>query len=221
MRLLLLSLVISCVLCKKSSDSDKPDWAKKDISAYSDADLERLLEQWDEDDEPLPSDELPDGHPKKHIPSLDLTKLDLSSPEELMKASKRGKTVMMFVRINGVADKEEADQLSSVWQVGLQNNHIVAERFSIEEDRVLYMFREGSQAWEAKDYIIEQEQCEDVMLEQQTYPGKYCISCSQEDKDKAAKQSKEKAAKQSKDKDKKKKKDKKSGKAKKKQKTEL
>ena len=41
-----------------------------------------------------------------------------------MKMSKRGKTVMMFVRMNGVAGKEEADQLSSVWQVGLQNNHI-------------------------------------------------------------------------------------------------
>ena len=46
-----------------------------------------------------------------------------------------------------------------------------AERFAIEDDRVLYMFREGSQAWEAKDYVIEQEQCEEVMLEQQTYLG--------------------------------------------------
>ena len=48
----------------------------------------------------------------------------LFSPDELMKASKRGKTVMMFVRMYGVSGKEEADQLSSVWQVGLQNNHI-------------------------------------------------------------------------------------------------
>ena len=38
------------------------------------------------------------------------------------------------------------------------------------------MFREGSQAWEAKDYIIELEQCEDVMLEQQTYLGNYMVS---------------------------------------------
>ena len=45
---------------------------------FSDADLERLLEQWDEDDEPIPADELPDGHPKKPSPSLDLTKIDLS-----------------------------------------------------------------------------------------------------------------------------------------------
>ena len=36
------------------------------------------MEQWDEDEDPLPPDELPDGHPKKPSPSLDLTKLDLS-----------------------------------------------------------------------------------------------------------------------------------------------
>ena len=34
MRLLLLSIIVSCVLCKKSSDTDKPDWAKKNIRDY-------------------------------------------------------------------------------------------------------------------------------------------------------------------------------------------
>lgn len=33
---------------------------QKDIRDYNDADLERLLDQWEEnDDEPLPPDELP------------------------------------------------------------------------------------------------------------------------------------------------------------------
>ena len=32
---------------KKSSDENKPEWAKKDIRDYSDADLERLLDQWE------------------------------------------------------------------------------------------------------------------------------------------------------------------------------
>ena len=40
----------------------------------SDADLERLLEQWEEDDEPLPADELPEGHPNRPEPKLDLSK---------------------------------------------------------------------------------------------------------------------------------------------------
>ena len=32
---------------KKSKDEEKPAWAKKDIRDYTDADLERLLDQWD------------------------------------------------------------------------------------------------------------------------------------------------------------------------------
>ena len=52
---------------KKSKDGEKPDWAKKNLQDYSDADLERLLDQWDEDEEPIPPDELPDGHPDKAV----------------------------------------------------------------------------------------------------------------------------------------------------------
>lgn len=35
------------VLSKKSDDKNKPEWAKKDIRDYNDADLERLLDQWE------------------------------------------------------------------------------------------------------------------------------------------------------------------------------
>jgi len=56
--------VVFCLLehleAKKSKDEEKPAWAKKDIRDYTDADLERLLDQWDEDEEPLPDDELPE-----------------------------------------------------------------------------------------------------------------------------------------------------------------
>lgn len=47
-------LYFATVLCllgqleaKKSKDEEKPAWAKKDIRDYTDADLERLLDQWD------------------------------------------------------------------------------------------------------------------------------------------------------------------------------
>lgn len=58
---LLLSLCLFGVSVSQSkSKEDKPEWAKKDIRDYNDADLERLLDQWEEnDDEPLPPDELP------------------------------------------------------------------------------------------------------------------------------------------------------------------
>lgn len=32
---------------KKYKDDEKPEWAKKDIRDYTDADMERLLDQWE------------------------------------------------------------------------------------------------------------------------------------------------------------------------------
>lgn len=42
-------LVVSLPLSftKKYKDKEKPDWAKKDIRDFTDADLERLLDQWE------------------------------------------------------------------------------------------------------------------------------------------------------------------------------
>lgn len=34
-------LYVSNIFCKKSKDNDKPEWAKKDIRDFSDADMER------------------------------------------------------------------------------------------------------------------------------------------------------------------------------------
>ena len=49
--IVILLLVINSILFvnggKKSKDGEKPAWAKKDIRDYSEADLERLLDQWD------------------------------------------------------------------------------------------------------------------------------------------------------------------------------
>ena len=41
-------ITLSAVSGKKAAkDVEKPTWAKKDIRDYSDADMERLLDQWD------------------------------------------------------------------------------------------------------------------------------------------------------------------------------
>ena len=48
MFLILFTGLISLVYCKKFKDGeDKPAWAKKDIRDYNEADLERLLDQWE------------------------------------------------------------------------------------------------------------------------------------------------------------------------------
>lgn len=45
--LVLICCAVMCVSGAKNKDGEKPAWAKKDIRDYTDADLERLLDQWD------------------------------------------------------------------------------------------------------------------------------------------------------------------------------
>ena len=51
--------LVFLLLAALASAKEKPEWTKKDIRDYSDVDLERLFEQWEENDEPLEADELP------------------------------------------------------------------------------------------------------------------------------------------------------------------
>lgn len=45
--LFILYITIFWVNAKKSKENEKPQWAKKDIRDYTDADMERLLDQWE------------------------------------------------------------------------------------------------------------------------------------------------------------------------------
>ncbi|XP_026327497.1 LDLR chaperone boca [Hyposmocoma kahamanoa] len=163
-------LLIFSTFAKKYKDEEKPAWAKKDIRDYTEADLERLYDQWEEDEEPLPDDELPEYLRKP--PSLDLTKLDMSNPEEVMQATKKGQTVMMFVTVANKPSRARTEELTKIWQASLWSNHIQAERYLIDDDRAIFMFKDGSQAWTAKEFLLEQDELKDVQLESQTYPGK-------------------------------------------------
>ena len=177
----------------------KEDWTgrQKDVRDYSDADMHKLLEEWDKDEEPIPPDELPDGHPDKPRPPLDITKIkNINDPDEIMKISKKGQTVMLFVKVSEFnGDRDEVGELTSLWQTGLMNNHVTSERFQIEDDRVMFLFHDGADAWEAKDFFIEQERCEEVQLEQKTYHGKYANSQEPKEEKKEKKEKKKKKAK--------------------------
>ena len=48
----------------------------------------------------------------------------MDNPDELMMATKKGKTVMMFVRVTDFVDKAETEEVTSLWQTGLYNNHV-------------------------------------------------------------------------------------------------
>ncbi|CAG0919429.1 unnamed protein product [Notodromas monacha] len=173
MRVLLLLYIASwslcCVYCKKREGEDKPTWAKKDVRDYTDADLERLFDQWEEDEEPLEPDELPEH--LRPRPNIDMSQLDFSDPEKIMQMTKKGQTVMAFVRVSGNPTAEETKEVTSIWQQALWNNHIQAEQYPVDDNRVIFLFKDGSQAWKAKDFLLTQEKCADVTIEGKTYPS--------------------------------------------------
>lgn len=97
----------------------------------------------------------------------------MSNPENLLKLTKKGKTLMTFVNVMGNPTRDEAETITKLWQTSLWNNHIQAERYMVDDSRAIFMFKDGAQAWEAKDFLVDQEQCESVTIENKVYNGKH------------------------------------------------
>ncbi|CAL7938943.1 unnamed protein product [Xylocopa violacea] len=160
-------LIIHVNANNNAKSDKKKSWRDKDIRDMTDADLERLLDQWEENDEPLEPDELPEH--LRPSPKIDISKLDMSNPDNVLKMTKRGKGVMMFVDTNEDMLTEDAETVMKIWQTSLQNNHIIAERYPIDPKRSVFLFREGSQAVDAKNYLLQQPELSHVTLEGQTF----------------------------------------------------
>ncbi|XP_012540400.1 LDLR chaperone boca [Monomorium pharaonis] len=159
--------ILVMAMTSAAKEQKKKSWRDKDIRDMTDADLEHLLEQWEENDEPLEPDELPEH--LRPAPKIDVSKLDLKNPESVLKATKKGKSVMMFVNLDPSILEEQADITTRIWQTGLQNNHITVERYPIENKRYIFMFHDGAQAIESKNYLLQQPEIAHITIEGQTY----------------------------------------------------
>ncbi|NXN19183.1 MESD protein, partial [Indicator maculatus] len=168
---------------------------KKDIRDYNDADMARLLEQWEKDDD-IEEGDLPE-HKRPSAP-IDFSKIDPGKPESILKLTKKGKTLMMFVTVSGNPTEKETEEITSLWQGSLFNANYDVQRFIVGSNRAIFMLRDGGYAWEIKDFLISQERCADVTLEGQVYPGK-----GAEESEKGKNKTKPEKAKKKKDADKK------------------
>lgn len=164
-----LSILLITILASSIAQAEqkKKSWRDKDIRDMTEADLEHLLDQWEENDEPLEPDELPEH--LRPSPQIDLSQVDTTNPDSFLRMTKKGKGVMMFVDLKPEVSEEQAEVVMRIWQSSLQNNHIIAERYPIDTKRVIYMFREGSQAVDAKNYLLEQPELSHITLEGQTF----------------------------------------------------
>lgn len=161
------------------ANNERPSATKrklpKDPLYITELDLENLYDEWEEsDDEPLPFDELPVHKREMMQPPSNNKIFDslVTDPQQLLKASKKGKTVMAFATVANNPTKEETDLLTQRWQVGLTNSHMKCERFVVSDDRAIFVFSDGSLAYEAKDYFLEQPELKDFAIDNQVWHGK-------------------------------------------------
>ncbi|CAD5213133.1 unnamed protein product [Bursaphelenchus okinawaensis] len=139
------------------------------------SDFDRLLDEWEEnDDEPLEEDEKPDHlRPKPDI-NIEELKKKAQGPDDLLRLTKKSQPVMMFVSVveNGKkAARPFTEKMSDIWQSQLYNNHIDLQTYVIEDDRILFMFKDGSRAWEGRDFLLKHKECKEVTLEGKTSEG--------------------------------------------------
>ncbi|XP_004708134.1 LRP chaperone MESD [Echinops telfairi] len=173
--LLLLLLLLPPRVCASGDptgapgEATRPPRKKKDIRDYNDADMARLLEQWEKDDD-IEEGDLPE-HKRPSAP-IDFSQIDPGKPESILKMTKKGKTLMMFVTVSGSPTEKETEEITSLWQGGLFNANYDVQRFIVGSDRAIFMLRDGGYAWEIKDFLVSQDRCADVTLEGQVYPGK-------------------------------------------------
>ncbi|XP_078591909.1 LDLR chaperone boca-like [Branchiostoma floridae x Branchiostoma japonicum] len=165
---LLCALILPLGWTKKEIPEDKK--IKKDLRDYTDADLERLYEQWEEDEEPLEEDELPEH--LRPAPKIDLSNLNPDKPEDLLKMSKKGRTLMMFVSVSGSPTQKETEEITQLWQSSLFNANYEVTRYVVSDDRVIFLLKDGSKAFEIRDFLVQQDRCAEVSFENQQFPGK-------------------------------------------------
>ncbi|VDO05554.1 unnamed protein product, partial [Haemonchus placei] len=138
-----------------------------DSFAHGEADLERLYEEWEKNDPDKEYDD-DDEASKKKPKAVDLKGLEGKNPEEILKRTKKGETLMMFVNVRDPQvpsrkDRPYTNKMTELWRVMLLNNHIQSQVFLIDDDRAIFMFPDGSQAFEAKDFLLKQIEVTEVM----------------------------------------------------------
>lgn len=67
----------------------------------------------------------------------------MANPENLLKLTKKGRTLMMFVSVDGNPSREETEETTKLWQTSLWNNHIQAERSDMYHSDAVHVSRPG------------------------------------------------------------------------------
>lgn len=69
---------------------------------------------------------------KRSPPPIDFSKMDPAKPEELLKMSKKGRTLMVFASVSGNPTEKETEEITGLWQGSLFNANYDVQRYSIK-----------------------------------------------------------------------------------------
>lgn len=77
-------------------------------------------------DDDIEEGDLPEH--RRSPPPVDFSKLDPSKPEELLKVSKKGRTLMVFATVSGDPTEKETEEITGLWQGSLFNANYDVQR---------------------------------------------------------------------------------------------
>lgn len=79
-----------------------------------------------QEDDDIEEGDLPEH--KRSPPPIDFSKVDASKPEELLKMSKKGRTLMVFATVSGDPTEKETEEITGLWQGSLFNANFDIQR---------------------------------------------------------------------------------------------
>lgn len=82
-----------------------------------------------QEDDDIEEGDLPEH--KRAPPPIDFSKVDPSKPEELLKLSKKGKTLMVFATVSGEPTEKETEEITGLWQGSLFNANFDIQRYEV------------------------------------------------------------------------------------------
>lgn len=82
-----------------------------------------------QEDDDIEEGDLPEH--KRSPPPIDFAKVDPSKPEELLKMSKKGRTLMVFATVSGDPTEKETEEITGLWQGSLFNANFDIQRYTL------------------------------------------------------------------------------------------
>ena len=129
----------------------------------SDADIQKISEQWEEDEEDEQAMEPPTVPGAEPYPEPE--------DDDPLKLSSSDRPTMIRVTLSGPPrSRRDTEDITKLWQVGLLNANIPTERYYVNEKDVIYMTQRGENAVEIKNFLVKQPECLSVRLGNNEYP---------------------------------------------------